>query len=294
MQQTALILGGSGRFGRHMTHAFQQAGWATRQFDRKADTLWDAAWGAQVIVNGWNPPYPDWAAQVPRQIDQIVEVALASGATILQPGNVYGFGADAPQRFAEDTPHRARNPLGRVRIALETTLRQSGARTILLRAGDYLDTQASGNWFDRILTPSLAKGKLTYPGAPDVPHAWAFLPDVARAGVALANRRDSLARFEDVPFAGYTLTGSELALTLAGVVGHPVALSRMAWLPFQLSKPFWPMGKHLLEMRYLWDKPHYLDGAKLARLLPDYRDTSLEQALALALQHQVHPDKMVA
>ncbi len=52
--KTVLILGGSGRFGRHARAAFQQAGWRLRLFDRKTDRLEQAAKGVGVIVNGWN------------------------------------------------------------------------------------------------------------------------------------------------------------------------------------------------------------------------------------------------
>ena len=32
---------------------------------------------------------------------------------------------------------------------------------------------------------------------------------------------------------------------------------------------FWPMGRALCEMRYLWQRPHQLDGARLQALLGD-------------------------
>ena len=51
------------------------------------------------------------------------------------------------------------NPLGHIRVELEAAYRRDGVRTILLRAGDFLDTRASGNWFDRMTAPSLAKDK---------------------------------------------------------------------------------------------------------------------------------------
>ncbi|MCV2881710.1 epimerase [Actibacterium sp. XHP0104] len=294
MQPIALILGGNGRLGRHMTQAFQQAGWATRQFRRGTDNLWDTAWGAQVIVNCWNPPYPDWAAQLPPMIDQLIEVSSASGATLIQPGNVYVYGDGSPDILTEDTPHRARNPLGKVRIAIEDRLRKSGIRCILLRAGDFLDDQPSGNWFDKAMVTSLDKGRLTYPGNPGIPHAWAWLPDLARAAVTLAERRGDLAAFEEVVFPGYALTGQDLARILGQVTGREVTLRPLSWLPLQLSRPFWPLGRHLLEMRYLWDMPHRLDGAKFGRLVPGFDHTPPAQALRLAVQHKINPDQMVA
>lgn len=293
MTKTALILGASGRFGRNMSKALGNAGWDIRTYRRGSDDLARAADGADVIVNGWNPPYPQWAAELPGLTRQVINAARASGATVLIPGNVYVYGKEAPERFGKETAHEAKNPLGRIRIEMEAAYRDSGVPTIILRAGDFLDTEGSGNWFDLILAKHIAKGRLTYPGAADRPHAWAYLPDMARAAVDLVEMRDRLSRFEDVPFPGYTLTGQELRAAIERALGRPVTLRRMNWLPLRLAAPFWPMGRKLLEMRYLWDKPHHLDPARFRQLLPEFRETSVEEALATALESQIHPDQPV-
>ena len=298
MTQTVLVLGQSGRFGRHATQAFSQAGWTVRGFDRKRDNLMQAAHGVDVIVNAWNPPYPQWADQVPKLHAQVRRAAKAVDATVIIPGNVYVFGPDVPHPWSEASPHRASNALGRIRIQMEEAYAAEGVKTIILRAGDFLDTTASGNWFDAIMIKSLAKGRFVYPGDPEIPHAWAFLPDLARAAVALAQRRASLPDFADIPFAGFTMSGREMAERIDALTSQPVALSSMNWLPLQLAKPFWPMGRCLLEMRYLWNTPHSLDGRLFADLVPEFQVTPIDQALAAALgqptlvgQTDVHPNQ---
>lgn len=284
MSPTALILGASGRFGRNMAQALASAGWQVRRYDRAANNLIQAAQGADVIVNGWNPKYYHWAAQVPDLHKQAQEAARAANATILLPGNVYVFGAQTPPPWSAQSPHAATNPLGRIRTEMEDSYRRSGVQTILIRAGDFLDTEASGNWFDQIMAPKVAKGRFTYPGNPDIPHAWAFLPDLARAFVGLANRRHDLPQFTDLPFPGYTLTGREMAGLIAKSLGQPVQLKPMAWAPMRLAQPFVPMIKHLFEMRYLWNTPHWLEGDDFARLCPDLVQTPVEQAIAAAIR----------
>ena len=298
MTGTVLILGATGRFGRAAGIAFARAGWQVRRFQRQGDDLDMAARGADVIVNGWNPPYPDWARLVPGLHAQVIRAAKAAGATVIVPGNVYVFGPDAGTPWSAQTPHLARNPLGRIRIDMEAAYRASGVRTILLRAGDFIDTERSGNWFDAMLVKSVASGRVSYPGDPDVPHVWAWLPDMARACVLLAERRESLPTFADIPFPGHTLTGQDLTAAIARVMPHPVRLTRMAWWPLQLARPVWPMAAGLIEMRYLWSLPHRLDGAHFAELLPDFRATPLEVAMARAVpgasvQGQIDPDQTV-
>lgn len=289
MTGTALILGASGRFGRHAAQAFARRGWTLRRFDRAHDELSRAARGADVIVNAWNPPYPDWAAQVPGLHARVREAAKAADATVIVPGNVYVFGPDAPAPWSQWTPHLARNPLGRIRIEMERAYREDGVRTIVLRAGDFLDDAPSGNWFDRVMTPGLARGRFVYPGRTDIPHAWAYLPDMARAAVDLAELRDQLPRFSDIPFPGYTLSGRKMREMLEGIAGRPVALKPMAWWQLRLARPFWPMARHLLEMRYLWDTPHRLDGARFRDLLPGFAHTPAEEALRAATADLLRP-----
>ncbi len=283
MPQTVLILGATGRFGRNAAKAFSDAGWIVQKFDRRSNNLQSATHGVDVIVNAWNPLYPDWARQVPELHRQVIAAASARDLTVIVPGNVYVYGADTPGPWSTETPHLARNPLGRIRIEMEEAYRASSVRTIMLRAGDFIDTAASGNWFDQIMIKHLRRGRFVYPGNPDIPHAWAYLPDLTRAAVALAEMRYTLPRFCDVPFAGYTLSGSEMAQALSRVAGHELTLKQMAWWPLQLARPFWRMAPHLLEMRYLWDTPHRLDEHFFDTLLPEFTQADLSEALRNAV-----------
>lgn len=286
--QTALILGPTGKFGRNAAAAFSAAGWETRLFNRKTDDLTRAATGVDVIVMGWHPPtYDTWERDMPLMHQPVIDAAKASGAAVVVPTNVYVFGPDAPFGWSEDTPHRATNPLGRLRIEVEEMYRTAGVQTILLRCGDFIDTQASGNWFDRFITTRAQKGSIAYPGRTDIPHAWAYLPDAARAAVMLAERRETLATFEDVPFEGYTLTGSELAEAIGDMLHRPVLARPFPWWQLKMLRPFMPVLNGVFEMRYLWDLPQSLDGTKLGRLCPEFTPTPIEEALRHALAHQM-------
>lgn len=279
MKQTVLILGTSGRFGSNAVNAFETAGWNVRRFDRKNDKLETAANGVDVIVNAWNPAYSKWEREVMAMQPAIHKAALANDATVIIPGNVYVFGETTPSPWSDTTPHRATNMLGKIRIAMEQSYRDAGVRTINLRSGDYLDTSASGNWFDKIMAPSLTKGVFTSPGGKDVARAWAFLPDLARAAVMLAEKRDDFERFTEINFAGYTLSTQQLADAAALARGHDVRVKEMAWWPLRFAWPFMPDMKHLFEMRYLWNTPHWLDDTKFATTLPDFQHTPVEQAM---------------
>ena len=293
MPKTVLILGASGRVGRHAADAFWTAGWRVRLFDRETDDLMVSAKGADVIVNGWNPAYPDWAAEVPDLTARVIAAAEANGATIILPGNVYVFGKMTPSPWSEGSRHAATNTLGQIRVEMEAAYRASSAQVLILRAGDFLDTEASGNWFDAVIAKSADKGALVAPGNPDALHAWAYLPDLAQAMVALANKRVDLERFEDIPFDGYTLSLNDMARIAGQATGREFRVKRMAWWPLVIAVPFWKMARHLIEMRYLWSLPHSLDGSKMEEILPEFRPTDPATALASALEFKVQPDNTV-
>ncbi|MBR9842831.1 MAG: NmrA family NAD(P)-binding protein [Rhodobacteraceae bacterium] len=285
MMKRVLILGGSGRFGRHAAAAFTNAGWDVQTFDRRKDDLIRASEGCDVIVAAWNPAYPDWEAQVPELHKRVIAAAKASGASVILPSNVYVYGQGSPGLLSAQTPHAARNPLARIRIDMERAYRESGISVLFLRAGDFIDTEASGNWFDQILIKSLEKGVLTYPGQSNIPHAWAYLPDLARAAVQLVERPEKPAGAEEVLFSGYTLSGQDLAAGLSRAMGAPVRVRHMNWLPIHLVAPFWKMGRCLAEMRYLWNMPHKLNPTGFDTVLPKFEHTAVDVALASATAH---------
>ncbi|SFR34939.1 hypothetical protein [Litoreibacter janthinus] len=293
MSKSVLILGSNGRFGRNAATAFSWANWDVTLFDRASDRLPDAAWGAEIIVNAWNPAYPDWGRQVPELTQQVIDTARDTGATVLLPGNIYNYGTGMPSELRESTHHRPTGPLGQIRETMERAYRDAGVRTIVLRAGDFIDTRASGNWYDKIITAKLSKDVVTYPGALDVPHAWAFLHDLADAAVLLAEQAADLPRFFEVNFPGYTLTARDLHREIEQATGRELELRQMQWWPLHLSSPFWPMAKPLLETRYLWNTSHSVMSDRFAELLPAFQPTSLDEAIAASLPDDINPNRIV-
>lgn len=290
MTKTALVLGSNGRFGRNMLDALNRARWQVRRFERGTSML-DAAKGVDVIVNGLNPAYPDWPRDLPSITRDVIASARDSGATVLIPGNVYNYGTNPDLPWSENTPQEADTRKGKLRIEMEQAYREAGIQTIILRAGDYIDTEVSGNWYESHMSTKLSDGKLMYPGPLNRKHAWGFLPDVARASVALLDMRAELGVFEDIQFPGYTLTGAELVTLLEDKLGRKIKLSGFPWWAIRLSASFWALGRELLEMRYIWEVPHALDGTRIDALLPKFVNTPPEVAFTAVLEPNINPDE---
>ena len=293
MSATVLVLGGSGKIGRHATRAFAQAGWTVRQFDRRADDMTTAAMGADVIVNGLNPPaYHDWAKIIPAITAEVIAAANASGATVIIPGNVYNFG-NRPGTWDERTPPQPCSRKGRIRVEMEAAYRDAGVRTVILRAGNFIDPEQNGDIMSLVLMRSIRKWRITYPGDPATMQAYAYLPDWARAAVMLAESRERLAAFEDVPLGGLAFSADDLAAHLTSVLGTDVKITGFPWWLFRLTAPFWELAREMLEMRYLWNTDHRLSDTRLGVLLPEFRPVAKEIAMAAGLPRDIHPDNAV-
>lgn len=293
MPNTVLILGGSGKIGRHAARAFERAGWTVRQYDRARGNMVEMAKGADVIVNGLNPPnYHNWAELIPEITRQVIAAAQASGATVILPGNVYNFGVEAGP-WDENTAHKPASRKGKIRVEMEEAYRDAGVQTIVLRAGNFLDPEKNGDIGSLVLFRAIGKGKLSYPGDPNACQAYCYMPDWASAAVQLAEIRAGLARFEDVPLGGLNMTANELRAMAATSLGRPVRLAGFPWGVMRLAAPFWELAREMLDMRYLWSHSHALSDAKLKRLLPDFRVTEKEFVVRSLLQNDVRPDNAV-
>lgn len=282
MTGTVLILGANGKTGAHSAAAFSRAGWTVRRYTRGED-MTQAARGADVIVNGLNPPdYHDWARQIPAITAQVIAAARASGAAVIVPGNVYPFGIRGGI-WSELTPHRPATRKGRVRARMEEAYRESGVQTIVLRAGSFIDPDGQGDAMSRLHLRDLDKGRITAFGPADVFHAFCYLPDWADAAEQLAARMSGLDRYEDIPFPGHAFTINDLQDALEAELGRPLKVSGFPWALLALASPFWALGREMYEMRALWRTPHMLDGTRLHELLPDFRPTPLRTVLAAGL-----------
>jgi len=314
---TVLILGANGRFGAAAAQAFAAAGWrvlaqvrraAVRPLPRGAEAVEIAladtaaltarAAGARAVVYAVNPLYTRWDAEALPLFRLGMDVAQRMGAAFMLPGNVYNFGDGMPARLTPDTPEQPTTTKGRQRCAMEAELQArtaQGLHGVVIRAGDFYGA-GSGSWIDQAIVKDIAKGKLVYPGPLDVPHAWAYLPDLARAFVAVAASAPQ--GFTRLHFAGHTFTGRELLSHIesaaAGLGLRPATGWRQGAMPWGLIRAIgtvYPLWRELARMSYLWRVPHALDGAALQAItgaLPGTAPPAALRQTLIDLGHGLH------
>ncbi len=299
------ILGANGRLGRTAADAFARAGFEVIAITRSGHTdlagatgvacnamveseVIAATRGADFIFNGLNPRYDQWAAMVMPIARNVMAAAKASGATHIFPGNVYNYGTQIPQSPDETTPFIGDHRKAAIRIEaetlFETAAREHGVQTLILRAGDFFGGTGTGSWFDMAIAANAAKGKMTYPGPRDLIHAWAYLPDLAQAFVALANKAETLPVFARFNFGGHNVTGETMKASMEKALGRRLSVAGLPWPLLRIGGLFYPMWRELWEMRYLWTLPHQLSGEKLISVVGPLSQTPFDDAVSKALQ----------
>ena len=303
------VFGANGNIGNQAVKAFHQSGWQVRAITRNGQYNHDnhgqgietacanamdrsqvisATRGCDFIMNCVNPPYPKWQQMYLPIAENMIAAAQQNDAVHLFPANVYNYGTQIPVLVTDDTPFNPDTGKGLIRQDMEQLFQrfadENNVQTLVLRAGDFFGGPHSrSSWFDTIITRSLAKGKITYPGPMDVVHSWAYLPDMVQTFVKIAERADSLSGFESFLFKGHAVTGNQLKVAIEQVVEKSCKKSGLPWPLLRFAGLFSPMMREICEMSYLWNRPHQMDDTRLQQTITNIPHTPLLQAVFQSL-----------
>lgn len=314
----ALVLGITGSIGAAVAAALARRGYRIRALVRRppdrplgpfpvdvkigdamsAGDVAAAADGVAVIVHGVNPPgYRNWREQGLPMLANTIAAARLTGATIAFPGNVYVYGPKSAQSVDERAPFAATTAKGAVRVEMERMLAAAaadGIRSITLRAGDFFGPGVQNSWF----TQGIAAGgrnakRLVDPTIGRAGHAWAYVPDLAEAFARLIDARHGLPAHTVLHFGGHWLPDGRSMATAAqrAIGGKPLPIRRFPWALVPALGLVSPFMRELREMRWLWAQDLRLDNAALERVIGPEPHTSLDVAVAAALD--LHPTQML-
>lgn len=310
--QTALVLGATGGIGGEVARTLLARGWRVLALHRDPDKLsaslknagliWHkgdamsaadvaaAANEASIIVHAVNPPgYRNWGGTVLPMLDNTIAAARANGARIVLPGTIYNFGPDALPEFSETSPQNPVTVKGKIRAEMERRLRAAsatGAKVLIVRAGDFFGPKASGNtWFSQLVKPGKPVTAISYPGERGVGHQWAYLPDVAETMMQLIEKDDALEPFATFHMEGHwDADGTQMIGAIRKAAANPnLKVGKTPWALMRLLSPFVPLFREVCEMRYLWQMPVHMGNAKLRAALGEEPHTPLDAAVHTTL-----------
>lgn len=257
-----------------------------------ADATRAAARGTDAVLNAMNPPsYTTWARDWPPVARSVQGAAEAADARLVMIGNLYAYGrVEAP--MTEQTPLRPAGRKGEIRkqmwLDLEAAGRAGRLRATELRASDYFGPHSGSgvSHLDDYVIPPAARGRTVrlVVGAPDVPHTWTYLDDIAAlaARLLLCEDDDVWGRPWMVPSAP-PATIREVAERVAALAGRPAP--RVVPLPrvVRAALRTVPTVRELEETRHQLERPFVVDSSAAEQrfgLAPTDLDVALKATLA--------------
>jgi nucleoside-diphosphate-sugar epimerase len=240
--------------------------------------------GASVVYNCANPMrYDQWETLLPPLARAVQAAVSGSGARLVVLDNLYMYGAADGGVIRDDTPDKPQSRKGALRAKLADELFDAQARGELQvsvgRAADFFGAESARSaTFHPLFFKRLARGKASpVLGDPDLTHAHAYMPDVARALFLLGTQPRHRERAWLLPA---TWNGSVRGLfeQFGHAAGRSVKPLRVpAWL--------WPaLGLFdaeltaIPEMLHQWNAPMMIDDSTFRRQF-DMEPTPIAQAV---------------
>ncbi len=240
--------------------------------------------GAAAVYDCVNPNYDEWHRLLPAMRRGVNEGVMRSGAKLVQLDNLYMYGAPSAP-MTEQSPVRPVSRKGELRAALaEETMaasRRGDLRVAVARASDFYGPGfVRASVFGFLFFERVFAGKSAYAlGDPEMPHSYAYGPDVARALARLGEAGDDvLGQVWHLP-QDRTLSTRETMDMLGRAMGVQVKLQRVADWVLRGMGIFQPVAREVAEMTYQWKAPFVLDDSKWRRRFGD-EATPLERGMA--------------
>ncbi len=218
-KNTTHVVFGAGPLGREVTRQLVEARATVRLVSRSgsndlpgavsvAADLMDpasatsAARGADVIYFCGAPAYTEWARTFMALQEGAIAAARQTGAVLVVAENLYGYGV-AGELF-ETMPLSATTRKGGIRARMSHRLfeahRGEEIRAVSGRASDFFGPGVKQSALGDRFWPELLSGRtINWFGNADALHSFTYLPDFARALIALGAQTDAWGRAWHVP-----------------------------------------------------------------------------------------------
>lgn len=224
--------------------------------------------GQIVLAIGFAYDGAVWRANWPVAMANVIDAAESVNARVVFLDNLYMYGPQtAPLREDMELTTYGAKPAVRADITRQWMAARDRVRFAALRAPDFYGPGIGAlSHFGDLGFGALAKGQpATLVIPPDMPHTFAYVPDIARAVETLLEAPDdAFGEAWHVPSPPMR-TAREILKIGADALGVKLRVRAIPmWLLPVLALAM-PLLKGLIEMRFQWDRPYPVDHTKFAR-----------------------------
>jgi len=257
------------------------------QGDARDPKILEAAFaGAQAVfhcIHGSAYTAAAWRAELPAAEQAVLTAAREAGAVVVFPESLYSY-SEPDRVMAETSPRLATGGKRGVRTALLEARGASATPTVSVVAGDFFGPRVRmAHGGERMVVPILAGRNVSVIGSKRQSHSFTYVPDLARAMIAAADRPSAWNAVWHAP-TGPALSQRELAHAFAAAAGQPAPKVRAlpGWA-LRAAAAFSPDARELAEMLYQFERPFVMDSAASEAAL-EVRPTPLETAAAATVE----------
>jgi nucleoside-diphosphate-sugar epimerase len=244
--------------------------------------------GASVVYNCANPSNFQWSDALLPLARGIREAAGRAGARLVVLDSIFMYGRARDGVFTEDSPHEPCSRKGELRALLARELFEAHARGDVRAtagyAGDFYGPTASSQsplLGSRFLANLRRGWPVTVFGNPDIPHACAYIPDVAEGLAILGDDERALGRPFHLP-TSWNGSVRELMSKFAAQSHRPLRMVRAPKTMLRVAGLFDATVREAIEMIYLWEVPGRLDDSRFVDTF-DVRATPVDVSVAETL-----------
>jgi nucleoside-diphosphate-sugar epimerase len=305
MSQTNVVFGAAGSLGAAIVRKLAALGVPTRSVVRSldrakqvlpqqatieievgdalnAESVHALCHDADTIYHCVNVPYQHWSEIMPKVTDNILAGAKEAKASIIFPGNVYGYGNFQNIPATEDHPLAATSKKGKLRNAIEGKLMKAhkagDVSLVIPRFPDYYGPNVVNRLMGSIFENVISGKKAQWIGKLNVPHDLIYIEDAAAAAVLLGMNEDGRGEVWHVPGAG-PLTGRQFIEMAFKAAGTKPEIGMLSGGFLRFASLINSDAREMRELLYEFEEPLVLDGTKFARDFPSFSYTPHEEAI---------------
>jgi nucleoside-diphosphate-sugar epimerase len=295
--QRAAVFGATGATGREVVHELLRRGVHVRAVSRSPDHLArdfggteaeqyaadladraaaiEAAAGCELIFHCVGLPLAQFGLHIPlaRNSAAAMEAHGARGLLVTSYWS-YGPGDDRP--MPEDRPLAPGSEKAGIRREQENVLLQAGAA--VARLPDFYGPGAEISLLNDGLKALAAGKSVLWPGDPDAPRDFIFIPDTGRLLCDLAERSAAYGQPWNVPGSGAE-PPRKILERAASLRGTRLRLRRGTRWMVALAGLFRPDIREFKDLLPLYERPVILDVTRIRKLLAEIRNTPYEEGI---------------
>ncbi len=208
-----------------------------------------------------------WRRAWPLAMANLLDGCETAGARMVFIDNLYMYGAQtAALREDMALTDTGEKPATRAAVTRLWQAATTRVKVAALRAPDFYGPGVTLSHLGDLAFGSLGRGKAAQMIVPpDMPHDFAYVPDIARAAVLLLDAPDSdFGEAWHLPCAPTQTPRAIIALGAAAIGAAPRVFAIPMFIQPLLGR-FVPMLREMREMHFQWDRPYAVDASRFTR-----------------------------